>query len=85
MFVAPNNAIGQNALQEPAVQLRARHHADRRQPHGSPTSWWLPPDLPVKTVAEFIAYAKANPGKLTPCVVRQWHPIGAYVGASCSR
>ena len=30
MFVAPNNAIGQIALQEPAVQPRARHHADRR-------------------------------------------------------
>ena len=30
MFVAPNNAIGQSALQEPAVQPRARHHADRR-------------------------------------------------------
>ena len=25
----------------------------------------VPPDLPVKTVADFIAYTKANPGKLT--------------------
>ena len=25
----------------------------------------VPPSLPVKTVAEFIAYGKANPGKLT--------------------
>ena len=25
----------------------------------------VPPSLPVKTVAEFIAYAKANPGKLS--------------------
>ena len=24
----------------------------------------VPPSLPVKTVAEFIAYAKANPGKI---------------------
>ena len=24
----------------------------------------VPPSLPVKTVAEFIAYAKANPGKV---------------------
>jgi len=26
--------------------------------------WWLSPTLPVKTYAEFVAHAKANPGKL---------------------
>ena len=25
----------------------------------------VPPDLPVKSVADFIAYTKANPGKVT--------------------
>jgi tripartite-type tricarboxylate transporter receptor subunit TctC len=28
------------------------------------TSWWCIPTVPVATFAEFIAYAKANPGKL---------------------
>ena len=31
---------------------------------GSPNSWLVNPDFPAKTVPEFIAYAKANPGKV---------------------
>ena len=29
-----------------------------------PFPWWSIPSLPVRTVAEFIAYVKANPGKI---------------------
>ena len=32
---------------------------------GTPNILVVPPSLPVKTLAEFIAYAKANPGKLS--------------------
>jgi tripartite-type tricarboxylate transporter receptor subunit TctC len=32
---------------------------------GTPNILVVPPDLPVKTLREFIAYAKANPGKLS--------------------
>jgi len=38
------------------------------------------PSVPAKTVAEFIAYAKANPGKINLGLVRQ-----RYVGASFRR
>jgi tripartite-type tricarboxylate transporter receptor subunit TctC len=64
MFVAPNNAIGQTLYKNlPFVFLR----------DAAPVAGMMrltnvmvvPPSLPVKTVPEFIAYAKANPGKLS--------------------
>jgi tripartite-type tricarboxylate transporter receptor subunit TctC len=64
MFVAPNNAIGQTLYKNlPFVFLR----------DSAPVAGMMrltnvmvvPPSLPVRTVAEFIAYAKANPGKLS--------------------
>src|SRR5712691_9060978 len=64
MFVAPNNAIGQTLYKNlPFVFLR-----DTAPIAGMmrlTNVMVVPPSLPVKTVAEFIAYAKANPGKLS--------------------
>ena len=64
MFVAPNNAIGQSLYKS----LPFNHVRDTTPIAGTmqlPNIMVVPPSLPVKTVAEFIAYGKANPGKLT--------------------
>src|SRR5262249_30343452 len=64
MFVAANNAIGATLYKNlPFVFLR----------DSAPVTGMMrltnvmvvPPSLPVKTVAEFIAHAKANPGQLS--------------------
>ncbi len=63
MFVGPNNAISQSVFKKlPFDFLR-----DTAPVGGIMTLiniMVVPPSLPVKTVAEFIAYAKANPGKV---------------------
>jgi tripartite-type tricarboxylate transporter receptor subunit TctC len=64
MFVAPNNAIG--------TSLYKKLPFDFMQ-DAAPVAGLMrltnimvvPPSLPVNTVAEFIAYAKAHPGKLS--------------------
>jgi tripartite-type tricarboxylate transporter receptor subunit TctC len=64
MFVAPNNAIGQTLYKS----LPFNHVRDTTPIAGTmklANIMVVPPDLPVKTVAEFIAYTKANPGKIT--------------------
>ena len=64
MFVAPNNAIGQTLYKN----LPFNHVRDTTPIAGTvrvTNIMVVPPDLPVKTVADFIAYAKANPGKVT--------------------
>jgi tripartite-type tricarboxylate transporter receptor subunit TctC len=64
MFVAPNNAIGTTLYKNlPFVFLR-----DTAPVAGMmrlTNIMVVPPSLPVKTVGEFIALAKANPGKLS--------------------
>ena len=64
MFVAPNNAIGTTLYKSlPFVFLR-----DTAPVAGMmrlTNVMVVPPSLPVTTVAEFIAHAKANPGKLS--------------------
>ena len=42
------------------------------------------PSVPAKTVPEFIAYAKANPGKINMATLRQ-RQRDAYLRGSCSR
>jgi tripartite-type tricarboxylate transporter receptor subunit TctC len=63
MFVGPNNAISASVFKKlPFDFLR-----DSAPVAGIMTLiniMVVPPSLPVKTVAEFIAYGKANPGKL---------------------
>ena len=64
MFVAPNNAIGQTLYKN----LPFNHVRDTTPIAGTmrlANIMVVPPDLPVKTVADFIAYTKANPGKVT--------------------
>ena len=63
MFVGPNNAISASVFKKlPFDFLRDT------APVGGimllTNIMVVPPSLPVKTVAEFIAYGKANPGKL---------------------
>ena len=64
MFVAPNNAIGQTLYKS----LPFNHVRDTTPIAGTmrlANVMVVPPDLPVKTVADFIAYTNANPGKVT--------------------
>jgi tripartite-type tricarboxylate transporter receptor subunit TctC len=64
MFIAPNNAIGQTLYKN----LPFSHVRDTTPIAGTmrlTNVMVVPPDLPVKNVADFIAYTKANPGKVT--------------------
>ncbi|MEA2876987.1 MAG: hypothetical protein QOF14_2183 [Hyphomicrobiales bacterium] len=63
MFVGPNNAISQSVFRK----LPFDFNRDTAPVGGIMTLiniMVVPMSLPVKTVAEFIAYAKANPGKV---------------------
>jgi len=63
MFVAPNNAIGESLYKK----LPFNFIRDTVPIAGTlrlANLMVVPPDFPAKTVAEFIAHAKANPGKV---------------------
>ena len=54
----------QHALREAQLQFHPRHRAGRRHLARTPYVLVVNHVLPVRTVPEFIAHAKANPGKL---------------------
>ena len=64
MFVAPNNAIGAT-LYKNLQFVFLRDTAPVAGMMRLTNVMVVPPSLPVKTVGEFIAHAKANPGKLS--------------------
>jgi len=64
MFVAPNNAIGQTLYKSLPFNF-VRDTTPIAGIAQLTNIMVVPPDLPVKTVADFIAYTKANPGKVT--------------------
>jgi tripartite-type tricarboxylate transporter receptor subunit TctC len=64
LFIGPNNFIGPTLYKN----LSFNHVRDTVPVAGLArlsNVMVVPPTLPVKTVAEFIAYAKANPGKIS--------------------
>jgi tripartite-type tricarboxylate transporter receptor subunit TctC len=64
LFVAPNNAIG-TTLYKSLPFIFLRDTAPVAGMMRLTNVMVVPPSLPVRSAAEFIAYAKANPGKLS--------------------
>jgi tripartite-type tricarboxylate transporter receptor subunit TctC len=64
MFVAPNNAIGTSLYKHLPFDF-LKESAPVAGLMRLANVMVVPPSLPVKTVAEFIAYAKAHPGELS--------------------
>ena len=53
-----------DALRQAQLQFHPRHRAGRGHHRARPIVMVVHPSVPAKTVPEFIAYAKANPGKV---------------------
>jgi len=63
MFVAPNNAIGESLYKKLPFNFR-RDTVPVASTLKLANLMVVPPDFPANTVAEFIDYARKNPGKL---------------------
>jgi tripartite-type tricarboxylate transporter receptor subunit TctC len=63
MFVAPNNAIGESLYKRLAFNFR-KDTVPVASTLRLANLMVVPPDFPANTVAEFIDYAKKNPGKV---------------------
>ena len=63
LMVVATNAINATLYDEPQFQFHPRHRAGCGIA-GTPYVMVVNPSFPAKVVPEFIAYAKANPGKI---------------------
>ena len=64
LLVGATERDQRDALRQAQFQFHPRHRAGRRHHPRTPIVMVVHPSVPAKTVPEFIAYAKANPGKI---------------------